>query len=110
MGIPLPKILYPFANAKREFIVADYGEGQLNLDPTADLEWEVSSHNTLGIPNHSMELKKGRLTVDISSVTSTTILFHYYVTTSGKIWTAHGSSSSNYFELAITENFYLAIR
>ena len=111
LNIPLPLILYPFANNKEEYLINDHGAGSLNLVPN-NLKWESSSHNSLGIPNHSVNFLEGELTVDISSLTinEMTILFHLYVESEGTIWSASGSSSSDYFEIVIDDDSYLLFK
>lgn len=111
MNLPLPVILYPFANGKEEYFIRDHGAGNLNLVPT-NLKWESSSQNTLGIPNHSVNFLEGELAVDISSLTinEMTIVFHFYVQSSGKIFSVLGGSSADYFEIVINADYSLAFR
>ena len=111
MNIPLPIILYPFANSKEEYFITDHGEGNANLVPT-NLKWESSSRNSFGIPNHSVDFLEGELTADISSYTINvmTILFHFYVQSEGKILSASGTSSADQFSIEINENHYLVFK
>ena len=73
MNLPSPKILYPFANVKEEFILADYGPNNLHLQKQNDDVKIVSNNmNRFGLPDHSITIHGGDhfalLQPDVSSV------------------------------------------
>ena len=115
MHLPLPKILYTFANSKKEYMLKDLGEGQLDLVASADFKWKTSSRNEFGLPNHSMEWVSGELTADISAATSSltemSILFHYTTTTpTNKILTISNNANTDCYQLRVGEDFWLELK